>query len=200
MRETITALRNLILDNIGSSTCGFSSDNIPAGKCAENTAWGNEQQESDPWSSLLFQRDKICIYLKYDRGADIEDAQQITLHGNEFGAVRLALVDWEKTADFNVRITKQKLFNELGDRLPRGRRIYEIETTTRNFRKSLGHVLVLCIRNTGTPWNIGANLNPNQLKEASADLADKVVATLKDLLPVAKYYADNREALLSGMI
>lgn len=190
IEKTILYLRSRILQEMKQCTGKFSTD-IPIKKQAKNTTG-----KKNTWESLLFERDTIGIYLKFDIGARLDDAQKITLHGNEFGAVRLALYDREKSENFSIKIRKRDLFNKLG-KLLSNEEIYRIENCNRNFQTLLGHVLVLHIKDTGKNWSIP---NTDQLEKASADLVEKVVATLKHLLPVAEFYADNRDRLLAGKI
>ena len=198
MEETINKLRDLILSKVEKSY-GFSSDNIPDKKCAENAAWGKGKKDSDSWESLLLERDTIKIFLKYDIGRKFSDAQKIILHGNEFGAVRLVVYD---ELEIDIQTSKKKacdcLFGKISENGIYG--ITEVQERNRKNKsgtKKVGHVLDLYIKNTNEDGSI---LSPDQTGKASAELVEKIVATVKDRLPVAKYYADYREDLLSGKL
>ena len=201
MRETIRQLRKFILDTLPDNVSQGFSQKVPVGSQAQ-PAGGS----TAAWSSLLFRNGTVDIWLKFEQSVKYKDnTQTLTLHGEQFRAVRLILVDWEKTAKFDIRIRgrRQVLFDRVGAHLPteQGQRVYETENAVRadfNINGSVGHVLTLHIKKVPrTNWTIGANLNREQLENASANLVAKVSAALNDLLPAAQYYVNNRPGLLS---
>lgn len=201
MKKTIEALRSLILGK-----ANLVSD-IEEHEFAQHPGRGDRaddpKKDKRTWESYLWKKNNISIILSFNQGnlnRDF-DLQSIQLQGYPFKTIRLFIYDCNpRPAD--VKITPQKLFEKLSGSpsLQKKNTSYCIEPSAgkEEFAPTqLGHALDLYIKNTGKDWNI---LSSDQLEKASADLVDKVVATLKDLLPVAKYYADNREDLLSGKI
>lgn len=193
--ETIIAeLRSLILDKIKDS-CGFSSEEVTERDFARHR--GSAKKDFQAWESVLFRKSKIDIFLTFETSKSSDPAyQKINLHGNTF-YVRLFIYDTLRI-DYQTS-TKKACDCLLGKISENG--IYGITKVSeinrkpaKDNKKTVGHVLNLYIKNTNKDWSI---LSPDQIEKASDDLVDKVVATLKDLLPVAKYYADNREKLLS---
>lgn len=155
------------------------------------------------WESYLWRRKDVFIVLSFNqRNLNAEcNLQSITLQGHHFPAIRLFIYDFD-SAPANVRITPQDLVDKLSNKLSlqNNKTPYCIELSDGRATfgaTQLGHVLDLYIRNTNRPWNIPS---VDQIGNTATDLVDKVVATWKALLPVAEYYANNREAILARRI
>lgn len=217
MRETIVALRFHIMNELKNAMAdqyhGFSplteeTDDNEFGGHTGLSHKDDEKTSSDhfPWRSVLLSRKepqsadkKIDIFLQYqpmETSITFNNPQGITLCGHPFCAVRILIYDCSQLPD-DLRITNHDALVEvLSQKLPRQHADYCVETNNKKIRrKVIGHALDLYIRDTGEEWNIDLEKN---IDNASDKLAEKVVSVLKDLLPVAEYYFNNREALLRG--
>ena len=197
MKETIQNLRKLVLQKMGPCNNRFSSDEVKKNLFAKHP--NNQKRDSDTWESYLYKLNKIFIILSFNVGKCHDPAlQTITLNGNNFLSVSLFIYD---NNPIDIQTSKRNACNRLIEKINEVRSsngIYDIMTKPERIirnqeqeTKKVGHVLDLYIRNTGNTWDIGQDLN-------SADaLVGKVAAALNDLLPVAQFYADNWENLLS---
>ena len=140
---------------------------------------------SEVWDSLLsFNK----------RRQNSKTLPAIILHGHEFRSVSLFIYDF---TSIGINSSKQDACTALEEFLNKGNSCYEITEVTERIindpaqreTKLVGHVMNLTIRNEGKIWDIGPNMSKDQIEKATADLVDKVVKTLQDLLPVAEHYA-----------
>ena len=202
MRRTIEALRTGILGQLKLDT------DVPEQEWARhpriNESADDPRQDGKTWESWLYNQDDILIVLSFNvrnLNADF-NLQPITLHGHSFRTVRVFIYDMNKRPDV-VGITPQQLVDALIKKLPIQKdSIYSIERTAGDSFSpvQLGHVLDLYIRNTGETWDIGPNLTEEKFQAASARITARIAAALNDLLPVAKYYAENRDNILAGRV
>lgn len=205
MREMIETLRERILAEARNLV---PADEIEEQKFARHPGRGDRADEpgndGHTWESYLWKRDKVLVVLSYNvknLNGDF-NLQSITMEGHRFNTVRLFIFD-DNPRPANVGITPQQLVDRLRREypaLPGENASYFVEPSARRaeFRPTqTGHVLDLYVRDTGHNWTIPTI---GQIDQVAPDLAEKVKAMLDALLPVAEFYADNREALLAGRI
>ena len=202
MQKTIEALRTLILKK-----ANLVAADVDEHEFAQHPGRGDRaddpKNDMKTWESFLWKKNNVSIILSFNQSNLNKDfdLQSIKFQGYPFRTIRLFIYD-DNPRPAVVKITPQALVDKLSGRpsLQKKNTSYCIEPSAgkEEFAPTQsGHALNLYIKNTGKDWSIP---NPNQLEKASAELVEKIVATVKDLLPVAEYYADNREDLLSGKI
>lgn len=202
MQKTIEALRTLILKK-----ANLVAADVDEHEFAQHPGRGDRaddpKNDMKTWESYLWKKNNVSIILSFNQSNlnNDFDLQSIKFQGYPFRTIRLFIYD-DNPRPAVVKITPQALVDKLSGwpSLQKKNTSYCIEPSAgrEEFAPTqLGHALDLYIKNTNEDWSI---LSPDQIEKASADLVDKVVTTLNDLLPVAKYYADNREDLLSGKL
>ena len=213
MRETISQLRELIVAQIRKEQIDFRfadfTPNEPeiGGSFVRHPTKTNRADnpgdDGKTWDCTLFERNHIGVILSFNvaRLNSQLPLHDITLCGHVFRTVRLFIYDNKPAPRGMVLTAPQQLVNRLRNHFfneERAAYYVEPDAGRAEFANVVGHIIDLYIRGTNTGWNIGAGLTSDQLLTASTGLVANVKAALRDLLPAAQYYVNNRNRVLSG--